>query len=78
MLSCIYNRNGVIHMAKPKDTRNQNMIIYKLWDVIICVIIASFRFNNTWEEIHDFVEDNYKWLTYGQFLKQTYLGVLYP
>ncbi len=111
MVSCIYNRNGVINMAKPskkysnltkeqinyvkkelgikkiedidttilkqlkealkglKDTRNQNMIIYKLWDVIICVIIASFGFNNTWEEIHDFVDDNYEW--FKSFLQMT-------
>lgn len=38
------------------------MIAYKLWDVIICVILASFVFNNTWEEIHQFVIDHYKWL----------------
>ena len=25
-----------------KDIRNKNMIIYKLWDVIMCVILASF------------------------------------
>ena len=43
-----------------KDTRNQNMIIYKLWDVVICVILASFADNNTWEDIHNFVVDNYK------------------
>ena len=30
-----------------KDVRNKNMLIYKLWDVIMCVIIASFANNNT-------------------------------
>lgn len=44
-----------------KDTRSKNMIIYKLWDVIICVIIASFANNNSWDDIHQFVVDNYKW-----------------
>ena len=27
-------------LKKLKDNRNQNMILYKLWDVIMCVIIA--------------------------------------
>ena len=38
------------------------MIIYKLWDVIMCVVLASFACNDTWEEIHDFVVDNYSWI----------------
>ena len=52
-----------------KDTRYQNMITYKLWDVIMCVILASFAQNDTWEEIHDFVVDNYNWLK--SFLQMT-------
>lgn len=56
-------------LKKLKDTRNKNMIIYKLWDVIICVIIASFANNNEWEEIHSFIEDNYKW--FKSFLQMT-------
>lgn len=32
-----------------KDTRYQNMITYKLWHVIMCVILASFAKNDTWE-----------------------------
>lgn len=56
-------------LKKLKDSRNQNMIIYKLWDVVMCVILASFAYNNTWEEIHDFVLDNYKWLK--SFLQMT-------
>ena len=52
-----------------KDSRNQNMIIYKLWDVIMCVILASFADNNTWEDIHQFVIDNRNWLK--GFLKMT-------
>ena len=45
------------------------MIIYKLWDVIMCVILASFADNNTWEDIHQFVVDNRNWLK--KFLKMT-------
>ena len=52
-----------------KDVRNKNMLIYKLWDVIMCVIIASFANNNTWDDIHQFVKDNYKW--FKSFLQMT-------
>lgn len=57
------------NLKKLKDSRNQNMIIYKLWDVLMCVILASFAENDTWEEIHNFVVDNYKWLK--SFLQMT-------
>lgn len=52
-----------------RDARHQNMITYKLWDVILCIIIASFADNNTWEDIHNFVVDNYKW--FKSFLQMT-------
>ena len=52
-----------------KDTRCKNKIIFKLWDVIICVVIASLANNNDWDEIHEFVEDNYKW--FKSFLQMT-------
>lgn len=56
-------------LKKLKDIRNKNMIIYKLWDVIMCVIIASFANNNDWSEIHSFVVDNYVW--FKSFLQMT-------
>lgn len=56
-------------LKKLKDNRNQNMILYKLWDVIMCVIIASFASNDTWEDIHNFVVDNYNW--FRSFLQMT-------
>ncbi len=34
------------NMKLVKDSRNKNMIIYKLWDVIMCVILASFADKN--------------------------------
>ena len=52
-----------------KDVRNKNMLIYKLWDVIMCVIIASFANNNTWDDIHQFFKNNYKW--FKSFLQMT-------
>ena len=57
------------NIKKIKDNRCQNKITYKLWDVIMCVILASFAHNDTWEEIHNFVIDNYKWLK--NFLQMT-------
>ena len=52
-----------------KDSRNKNMISFKLWDVIVCVILASFADCNDWKEIHLFVVDNYHWLK--SFLQMT-------
>jgi hypothetical protein len=52
-----------------KDTRNKNMILFKLWDVIMCVILDSVADCNDWEEIHLFVVDNYAWLK--SFLQMT-------
>ena len=52
-----------------KDSRNKNMISFKLWDVIICIILASFADCDDWEEIHFFVVDNYSWLK--SFLQMT-------
>lgn len=57
------------NLKKLKDSRNQNMIIYKLWDVIMCTILSSFADNNTWEDIHNFVSDNYAW--FKSFLQMT-------
>lgn len=52
-----------------KDSRNKNMISFKMWDVIICIILASFADCDDWEEIHEFVVSNYKWLK--SFLQMT-------
>lgn len=56
-------------LKKLKDTRNKNMITYKLWDVVMCVIIASFAHNDSWEDIYNFVVDNYTW--FKSFLQMT-------
>ena len=45
-----------------KNIRCKNKATYKLWDIIMCTILASFAQNDTWKEIHDFVVDNYDWL----------------
>ena len=56
-------------LKKLKDTRNKNMISFKMWDVVMCVILASFADCNDWDEIYLFVEDNYKW--FKSFLQMT-------
>ena len=56
-------------LKKLKDKRNKNMLIYKMWDVVMCVIIASFANNDTWDDIHDFVVDNYDF--FKSFLQMT-------
>mgnify|MGYP002624565208 CR=1 FL=1 len=56
-------------LKQLKDKRNKNMITYKLWDVVMCVILASFAYCNDWEDIEMFVDDNYKWLK--SFLQMT-------
>lgn len=40
-----------------------------MWNVIICIILASFADCDDWEEIHEFVVANYKWLK--RFLQTT-------
>lgn len=51
------------------DTRQQSKITYKLWDIIICVIVASFADVYDWEEIEIFVNEHYKW--FKSFLQMT-------
>ena len=56
-------------LKQLKDSRQKGKIIFKLWDVVMCVILASFAFCNDWEDIHMFVVDNYEWLK--SFLQMT-------
>ncbi len=56
-------------LKQLSDIRQSGKIIYKLWDVVMCVILASFADCNDWDEIHIFVVDNYKWLK--NFLQMT-------
>lgn len=51
------------------DPRQQSKIAYKLWDIIICVIVATFADVYDWEEIEMFVKIHYKW--FKSFLQMT-------
>lgn len=57
------------NLKQIKDIRIQKKTKFKIWDVIICTILAVLFNANDWEEIHDFVEDHYKWLR--EFLLMT-------
>ena len=57
------------NLKSIKDTRQQSKITYKLWDIIICVIVASFADVYDWEEIEMFVKSHYKW--FKSFLQMT-------
>ena len=64
------------------DTRQQWKITYKIWDVIICVIISNFAEVYDWDDISLFVNEHYKWfrsflqMTGGVPTGQTYENVL--
>lgn len=53
-------KNHKEKLKEIKDIRNKNIIIFNLCVVFMCIIIASFADNNMWEEIKEFVEENYK------------------
>lgn len=46
-------------MKELTDVRVQYKCQYKIWDVVICVIISVLCGKKDWEEIHDFVEEKY-------------------
>lgn len=64
----------IIKLLKEKmqtitDYRQKTKTSYKLWDILVCVILATFANNESWYEIHDFIDIHYSWLR--QFLKLT-------
>lgn len=56
-------------MKKLTDTRVQYKCQYKIWDIVVCVVISVMCGKKDWEEIHDFVELKYNF--FRQFLKMT-------
>ena len=51
------------------DSRIKKKTKFKIWDIIICTILAVLFNANDWEDVHDFVETHYKWLR--EFLLMT-------
>lgn len=51
------------------DVRQQGKIEYKIWDIIVCGVVANYACVYDWNDIHDFVEAHYKW--FKSFLQMT-------
>ena len=51
------------------DSRIKKKTKFKIWDIIVCTILAVLFNANDWEDVHDFVENHYKWLR--EFLLMT-------
>lgn len=51
------------------DTRQTCKKVYKIWDIVVCVIVSVLCGKKDWEEIHDFVTEKYNF--FSQFLKMT-------
>jgi len=57
------------NLVKLTDSRQKSKTIYKIWDIVMCVILASFSDCYTWDDIVDFVKLKYDFIR--QFLKMT-------
>lgn len=57
------------NLKKLTDSRQQSKISYKIWDIVICVILANLTNINDWEDIPTFVETKEEFLK--RFLKLT-------
>ena len=51
------------------DERQKGKIIYKIWDIVVVVILAVLADCNEWEEIADYAKDKKDFLK--TFLKLT-------
>ena len=56
-------------MKKLYDSRQKSKKVYKIWDIVVTAFIAVLANQNTWEQIHQFVEVKYDF--FKQFLKMT-------
>ena len=50
------------NLKKIKDVRIKGKTKFKIWDMIICSILAVLFGAQDWEDIHDFVNNHYEWL----------------
>lgn len=67
------DKNAIIEfkeeMKKLSDSRQKSKCVYKIWDIVVTAFIAVLADQNTWEEIHEFVDIKYDF--FKQFLKMT-------
>lgn len=56
------DKNNIIlfkeKMKKINDPRQQSKTSFKIWDIIVTAFISVLANQNSWDEIHDFVEKN--------------------
>ena len=57
------------NLKQLSDTRQQSKISYKIWDVVMWVILCNFANIYNWEDINDFVHEKYDW--FRSFLLMT-------
>ena len=50
------------NLKKIKDTRIKGKTKFKIWDIIICGILAVLFGSQDWEDIREFVDNHYEWL----------------
>ena len=50
------------NLKKIKDARVKGKTKFKIWDMIICSILAVLFGAQDWKDIHDFVNNHYEWL----------------
>jgi predicted transposase YbfD/YdcC/uncharacterized ubiquitin-like protein YukD len=60
-------RKLIIHLKDVEDVRNQDMILYRLDEIIIMTFFATLGFCDTWQDIVFFCEEKIKF--FKKFLK---------
>ena len=51
------------------DKRQKKKCSFKIWDIIICVVVANYADVYDWKQIEDFITTHYKW--FKSFLQMT-------
>ena len=68
-----FDKNAIIEfkeeMKNLSDIRQKAKCKYKIWDIVVTAFIAILADQNTWEEIHEFVDIKYDF--FRQFLKMS-------
>lgn len=57
------------NLKKLSDVRMKHKTKFKMWDIIVCTILAILFGAESWDDVHDFTEDHYSWLR--EFLLMT-------
>lgn len=57
------------NLKELTDSRQKSKVLYKIWDIVICVILANLTNISDWEDIPTFVESKKEFLK--KFLKLT-------